>query len=61
MTIAEIAEQATTLGLIAVGGVTPSVTYHLHHMKLAGEVRVTNPLVPKAAQPSTVPVIDFGI
>jgi hypothetical protein len=43
MTIDEIAAIAESAGLKAVGGVGPSVRYHLHYMKKDGWVEVKNP------------------
>jgi hypothetical protein len=44
-TIAEIAKDAAAKGLTAVGGIEPSVRYHLHHMTLDGVTKVTNPII----------------
>jgi hypothetical protein len=43
VTIKEISELAGEWGLIAKGGVIPSVRYHLHHLEKDGFVRITNP------------------
>jgi hypothetical protein len=43
MTIAQVAKLAAKAGLNAVGGVEPSVKYHLHHLTKDGFVEVTNP------------------
>jgi len=45
MTIEEIAPLAEAKGLKAVGGVTPSVRYHLHHMTKEGITKVVNPTI----------------
>jgi hypothetical protein len=43
MRIKEVAAEAAKLGLKAVGGVEPSVRYHLHHLTKAGITKVENP------------------
>lgn len=43
LSIAEVAKRATAMGLSAVGGVTPSCRYHLHHLGLMNLVEVVNP------------------
>src|SRR6185312_10953093 len=45
MTIAEITPLAEKAGLKAIGGVAPSVRYHLHHMVLLKIAEVTNPTI----------------
>jgi len=45
LTIAQIAKVATKMELTAVGGVEPSVRYHLHQMTTDGDTRVTNPTI----------------
>jgi hypothetical protein len=45
LTIEEIAAVAEEKGLKAVGGVTPSVRYHLHHLTKDGVTTVTNPTI----------------
>jgi len=43
--ISEVAALAESKGLTAVGGVEPSVRYHLHHMTKDGFTVVTNPTI----------------
>ncbi len=45
MTVNEVVQFAEAKGLSAVGGVTPSVRYHLHQMALLKIVEVINPTV----------------
>lgn len=45
MTVEEITKFAEANGLSAVGGVAPSVRYHLHQMALLKIVEVVNPTV----------------
>lgn len=49
MTIAEITPLAAKMGLSAIGGVGPSVRYHLHQMELLGQVQVVNPIAATVA------------
>ena len=43
MTIKEVAAEAAPAGLKAIGGVEPSVRYHLHHLTKDGITKVANP------------------
>lgn len=43
LTIKDVSLIATENGLTAVGGVEPSVRYHLHHLTKDGYVEITNP------------------
>lgn len=43
MKIADVAPLAEKAGLVAKGGVEPSVRYHLHHLTKGGVTEVTNP------------------
>jgi len=43
LTIKEIAPVAASKGLNAIGGVEPSVRYHLHHLTKGGITEVVNP------------------
>lgn len=45
MTIEELTPLAEEKGLKAIGGVEPSVRYHLHHLAKDGLVEVTNPKI----------------
>lgn len=45
LNIKDCAAMATEAGLSAVGGVEPSVRYHLHHLTNDGYTRVTNPTI----------------
>jgi hypothetical protein len=45
MSISEIAPIAESKGLTAVGGVLPSVRYHLHHLTKDGVTEVVNPTI----------------
>lgn len=45
MTIKQIAPIAGEKGLLAVGGIEPSVRYHLHHLTKAGITEVKNPTI----------------
>ena len=45
LNIKDVASIASEKGLIAVGGVEPSVRYHLHHLTLDGFTSVTNPTI----------------
>lgn len=45
----QVAKQAEAAGLTAVGGVLPSVRYHLHHLVLLGHAAWTEVAEQKAA------------
>jgi len=49
LTPEQIAPLAESMGLTAVGGVLPSVRYHLHHLVLLGHAEWTAPAVEAAA------------
>jgi len=42
-TIAQVTAVAKKVGLVAKGGVEPSVRYHLHHLTLLGFTKILNP------------------
>ena len=39
MSVEEVSKLAAEAGLVAIGGVIPSVRYHLHHLGLLGYVK----------------------
>lgn len=45
MNVKQVAEYATKAGLTAVGGIEPSVRYHLHHLGLLKIAEVVNPTI----------------
>lgn len=45
MSISQVAAIAEEKGLKAIGGVEPSVRYHLHHLTKEGLTTVTNPTI----------------